>query len=267
MLRKWVLAAILAGVLAAIGAAQGAPKFLTNDDVVSMVKAGQDADAILGALKSEGTDFVVIVQGERRQVLTVSHTQIVPTNAQASSLGGLASEPSLTTNLSSIAQSLLSNGMMKPGAGGIGSMAMLANPIFGPAMIATSLFAKHKANSANSNSVTDVWAIPGQKSDAFTHNSQPEFEVSFDGIPGITLDEYEPVLIRLQPSPQSNFRLVGATAARPNEMQSSEANWDLYSSFVEQREPTQATKVSSGRYQLQATGGLTPGSTEWCCVR
>ena len=336
MLGKWVLATILAGALAAVGAAQSAPKFLTNDDVVSMVKAGQDADTIVGAIQSQGTDFdvsakallqlkksgvpkkvidamtaavkdqkeaaaavlsaaqakiaaaeaedkaeeekaeaakaarakaaampgepsVVIVQGEKRQALVVSHTQIVPTNAQASSLDGLASEPSLTTNLSSIAQSLLSNGMMKPGAGGIGSMAMMANPIVGPAMIATSLFAKHKANSANANSVTDVWVIPGQKSDAFTHSSQPAFEISFDGIPGITADEYEPVLIRLQPSPQSNFRLVGATAARPNEMQSSEANWDLYASFVEQRVPAQATKVASGRYQLQATGGLTPG--------
>jgi hypothetical protein len=42
-------------------------------------------------------------------------------------------------------------------------------------------------------------------------------------------------------------------------MQGSEANWDLYASFVEQRVPTQAMKVASGRYQLQATGGLAPG--------
>ncbi len=341
MLRKWMLATILAGVSAAIGAAQSAPKFLTNDDVVSMVKGGQDADTVVSAIHTQGTDFdvsakallqlkksgvpkkvidamtaavkdqkeaaaavlsaaqakiaaaevedkaeeakaeaakaarakaaatmaaakpgepsVVIVQGEKKQPLVVSHTQIVPTSAQASSLDGLASEPSLTTNLSSIAQSLLSNGMMKPGAG-VGSMAMMANPIVGPAIIATSLFAKHKANAnANSNTVTDVWAIPGPKSDTFTHSSQPAFEISFDGIPGITVDDYEPVLIRLQPSP-SNFRLVGATAVKPNEMQSSEANWDLYASFVEQRVPAQATKVASGRYQLQATGGLAPGA-------
>src|ERR1700676_2753858 len=340
MLRKWVLAAILAGALAPIGTAQGAPKFLTNDDVVSMVKAGQDVDTVLSAIQTQGTDFdvsakallqlkksgvpkkvidamigavkdqkeaaanvlsaaqakiaaaeagdkaeeakaeaakatrakaavtmaaampgqplVAIVQGGQREALLVSHTQIVPTNSKASSLDGLASDGSLTQNLSSIAQSLLSNGMMKPGAGGMGSMAMMANPIIGPAMIATSLLAKHKANS-NSSNVTDVWAIPGAKSDTFTHNSQPAFEVSFDGIPGITVDDYEPVLIRLEPSPQSNFRLVGATAAKPSEMQSSEANWDLYASFVEQRVPAQATKVASGRYQLQASGGLTPG--------
>jgi hypothetical protein len=339
MLRKWVLTTILAAALAAIGTAQSAPKFLTNDDVVSMVRAGQDVDTILGTIQTQGTDFdvsakallqlkksgvpkkvmdamigavkdqkeaaaavlsaaqakiaaaeaedkaeadqieaakaarakaavtmaaampgqpsVIMVQGGQKQALVVSHTQIVPTNSKASSLDGLASDGSLTQNLSSIAQSLLSNGMMKPGAGGIGSMAMMANPIVGPAMIATSLFAKHKANSSSSN-VTDVWAIPGQKSDAFTHSSQPAFEVSFDGIPGITVDDYEPVLIRLQSSP-SNFRLVGATAAKASEMQSSEANWDLYASFVEQRVPTQTTKVASGRYQLQASGGLAPG--------
>src|ERR1700720_4651974 len=59
MLRKWVLATILAGALAAVGAAQSAPKFLTNDDVVSMVKAGQDVDTIVSAIQTQGTDFDV----------------------------------------------------------------------------------------------------------------------------------------------------------------------------------------------------------------
>ncbi len=136
-------------------------------------------------------------------------------------------------------------------------MAMMANPIIGPAMIATTLLAKHKAN-CNSSNVTDVWAIPGQKSDTFTHNSQPAFEVSFDGIPRITVDDYEPVLIRLRPSP-SNFRLVGATPVKGSEMQSPTADWDMYASFVEQRVPSQATKVASDRYQVPVSGGLTPG--------
>jgi hypothetical protein len=338
MFRKWVFAMILAGALEAMGAAQDPPRFLTNDDIVSMVKAGQDESTVLSAIQTHGTDFdvsakallqlkksgvpkkvldamigavrdqreaaaavlsaaqakitaaeaedkadaaraeaarsaransavtmaaampgqpsVTMVQGGQKQALVLSHTQIVPTNSKASSLDGLASDGSLTQNLTSIAQSLLSNGMLKPGAG-IGSTAMLANPIIGPAMIATTLLAKHKANS-NSSNVTDVWALPGPKSDTFTHNSQPAFEVSFDGIPGITVDDYEPVLIRLEPSP-SNFRLVGATPVKGSEMQSSTADWDMYASFVEQRVPSQATKVASGRYQVQASGGLTPG--------
>jgi hypothetical protein len=343
MLRKWVLATILAGALAATGTAQSAPKFLTNDDIVSMVKAGQDVDTVLSTIQTQGTDFdvsakallqlkksgvpkkvidamigavkdqkeaaaavlsaaqakvaaaeaedkaeeakaeaakaarakaaatlaaatpgqpsVVIVQGAQRQSLVVSHTQIVPTKTQASSLDGLASDGSLTQNLSSVAQMLGKmgpmggmGGGMKPGSG-MTSMLFMANPILGPAMMAGTLFAKHKAASAP---MTDVWAIPGVKSDTVIHEGQTMFEVQFDGIAGINPGEYEPALVRLEPSP-SNFRLVGATTATPSEMQGSEANWDIYASFVEQRVATQATKVASGRYQLQATGGLAPG--------
>jgi hypothetical protein len=344
MLRKWVLATILAGTWAAMATAQSAPKFLTNDDVVSMVKAGHDVDTILTAIQTQGTDFdvsakallqlkksgvpkkvidamigavkdqkeaaaavlsasqakiaaseaedaaeeakaeaakaarakaaaamaaaapgqpsVVVVQGAQRQSLAVSHTQIVPTKTQASSLDGLAMDGSLTQNLSSVAQMLgkmgpmggMGGGGMKPGSS-MTSMLFMANPILGPAMMAGSLLAKHKAASAP---MTDVWAIPGVKSDTVVHESQTMFEVQFDGIAGINADEYEPVLVKLQPS-QSNFRLVGATTATPSEMQGSEANWDIYASFVEQRVATQATKVASGRYQLQAAGGLAPG--------
>jgi hypothetical protein len=59
MFREWVLALILAGALAAMGAAQGAPKFLTNDDIVSMVKAGQDESTVLSTIQTQGTDFDV----------------------------------------------------------------------------------------------------------------------------------------------------------------------------------------------------------------
>jgi endonuclease III-like uncharacterized protein len=59
MLREWVLALILVGALAAMGVAQGAPKFLTNDDIVSMVKAGQDESTVLSAIQTQGTDFDV----------------------------------------------------------------------------------------------------------------------------------------------------------------------------------------------------------------
>jgi hypothetical protein len=285
MFKKWVLATILAGALAAIGTAQSAPKFLTNDDIVSMVKAGQDADTVLSAIQTQGTDFdvsakallqlkksgvpkkvidamvsavkdqkeaatavlsaaqakvaaaeaedkaeeakaeaakaaraksaaamasavpgqpsVIVIQGAQRQSLVVSHTQIVPTKTEASSLDGLASDGSLTQNLSSVAQMLgkmgpmggLGGAGMKPGSG-MTSMLFMANPILGPAMMAGSLFAKHKAASAP---MTDVWAIPGVKSDTAIHESQTMFEVQFDGIAGINADQYEPAVVRLQP--------------------------------------------------------------------
>ncbi len=344
MLRRWVFAVILAGGLAATGTAQSAPKFLTNDDVVSMVKAGQDETAILSAIQTQGTDFdvsakallqlkksgvpkkvvdamivavkdqkeaaatvlssaqakiaaeeaeekadeakaqaaraasaksaatlatsaqaipgqpsVVMIDGGQKQALAISHTQIVPTKTPASSLDGLSQDGSLTQNLASVAQMLgkmgpMGGGGMKPGSS-ITSMLFMANPILGPAMMAGNLLAKHKAASTP---MTDVWAIPGVKSETVIQGSQPTFEVQFDSVPGVNADEYEPVVIRLQPS-QSNFRLVGATTATANEMQSSEANWNLYASFVEQRVPIKATKISSGRYRLQASEGLASG--------
>jgi len=59
VLRGWVFAVILAWVMAGLAAGQNPAKFLTNDDVMAMVKAGQSADAILNAFQNHGTDFDV----------------------------------------------------------------------------------------------------------------------------------------------------------------------------------------------------------------
>jgi hypothetical protein len=67
MLKRGVIASILAGtivglivgLLGGIAAAQNPAKFLTNDDVIAMVKGGQSADAILDAFQKQGTDFDV----------------------------------------------------------------------------------------------------------------------------------------------------------------------------------------------------------------
>jgi hypothetical protein len=141
-----------------------------------------------------------VLEGEQKQALAIAHTQIVPTKTQGSSLDGLAQDGSLTQNLTSVAQILgkmgpmggMGGGGMKPGSS-MTSMLFMANPILGPAMMAGSLFAKRKATP-----MTDVWAIPGVKSETVIHASQPTFEVRFDGVPGVNADEYEPVLIRLE---------------------------------------------------------------------
>ena len=58
MFRKWVFAMILAGALEAMGAAQDPPRFLTNDDIVSMVKAGQDEITVLSAIQTDRKSVV-----------------------------------------------------------------------------------------------------------------------------------------------------------------------------------------------------------------
>lgn len=184
-----------------------------------------------------------------------------------------------------------------PGAGAgkgtaaLASTLMMANPMITGAVIAGSLL-KHKAQASQAaagavpgqggaatqgmgmgmmpgqpgaaagigqGGMTAVWAIPGAKSETVVHGGQLTFDVQLDGTAGVNPDDYEPVLIRLTPT-QSNFRLVGATTMNPNQIQSTEANWNLYASFVEQRLPAQATKLSAGRYTLLTTGiGLPAG--------
>ena len=42
------------------------------------------------------------------------------------------------------------------------------------------------------------------------------------------------MLLKLDPT-SSNFRLVGAAQAKPDELEASAADWGMYSSFVEER--------------------------------
>jgi hypothetical protein len=118
--------------------------------------------------------------------------------------------------------------------------------------LAQAFMAHHKPT------VTDLWALPGQKADTVLHASQPTFQVHYESIPGINADEYEPVLVKLEPTP-NNFRLVGATQAKEDAMEASAADWGIYSSFVEDRVAAQIQKVSAGNYQLQPSAALPAG--------
>jgi hypothetical protein len=90
------------------------------------------------------------------------------------------------------------------------------------------------------------------------HQNPPSFEVRFSDIPGINADEYEPALLKLEPT-ANNFRLVGATQAKQDQMQSAIADWGMYSTFVEERVGTNSKKVSSGSYQMQPSATLASG--------
>lgn len=106
--------------------------------------------------------------------------------------------------------------------------------------------------------VTEVWALPGQKSETQIHENSPSFEVNFANIPGVNAGEFEPVLVKLTPS-NTNFRLVGATQARQDVFESSAMDWEVYSSFVEERVSAQPRRIAPGQYQLQPSAALQPG--------
>lgn len=215
-------------------------------------KASVVAPAAMTSPILPGMPSVLMVQAGQKQTLPVAHTQIVQTKAKPSSLAALTSDGTLAQAMSGVSQSIATAGMMK-GSSKIASTMMMANPMIGGAMMAGGFLASHyKAT------VTDVWAVPGPKSETVIHNAQPAFEVHYDNIPGVNADEYEPVLLKLESSP-NNLRLVGATEAKQDALQGSTGDWGMYSSFVEERIPAQATKTAPGNYQLQASAALQPG--------
>lgn len=230
-------------------------------DLAAAAKAQAEADAkikvaavpaIPTPAAQPGMPSVVLERGGPKEPLPLGHTQIIQTKAKASSLAALTNDGSLAQAMSGVTQSVAAAGMMK-GSSKVASTAMMANPMVGGAMLAGGLFAAH-----HKQTVTDVWAIPGPRSETVIHDGQPIFEVHYDNIPGINAEEYEPVLLKLEPTP-NNFRLVGATEAKQDALQGSTADWGMYSSFVEERLPAQAAKGAVGSYQFQAASALVPG--------
>lgn len=114
----------------------------------------------------------------------------------------------------------------------------------------------HRAKQAK---VTYVWALNGGSSSISVGANAPTFEVNYSGLPGVNPDQFEPVIVKLSPTPQSNFRLVGATEAATAEEQSAQLDWPIYSSFVEDRITAKVEKLGPGHAQLTPTAAMAPG--------
>ena len=193
-----------------------------------------------------GQPSVTVLEGTAQQPIPVSKTQIAQTKTKATSLNALSTDSALGQAMQTVAMTAAQEAAYRSGSYTGASAIGAAGGVMGGLM-------GHRKPT-----VTDVWALPGQKSDLVLDSNQPSFEIHFANIPGVVADEYEPALVKLAPSP-NNFRLVGATQAKQDVLESSTMDWEIYSSFMEERVGAQATKVSSGEYKLQAAAALPAG--------
>ena len=282
--------ALLITLLTLNAAPQTASKPLTNDDVISLLKGGLEEGTVISAIKSQpsqfdlsapallklkqdgvssqvmdammatpsahqnaaasatsGTPSVVLLQGGgARQELPASRTQLVQTKTKAASLSALASDGALAHAMASTATQVATMAALRGGSVMGASVLSNAGGLMGG-------FMSHRKPT-----VTEVWALPGQKCDTQVHENTPSFEVNFANIPGVNAQEFEPVLVKLTPS-NNNFRLVGATQAKQDVFESSAMDWEVYSSFVEERVSAQAKRIATAQYQLQPSAALQPG--------
>jgi len=181
--------------------------------------------------------------------LSLEKTQLSQTKTKASSLGGLANDSVTTQALQTGVNTVAWEGMMHSGgsiAGGVA--ASEAGGIFGLAML------------RRKPTVTYLWAIQGASSATRANSNEPRFWVNFAGWMYVTLDDFEPVIVKLTPTPPPNvWRLVGASQGKEDAYSSSSVDWQAFSNFVQDLAPTQVRKISHGVFELFASQPLEPG--------
>src|SRR6202043_3547975 len=91
-------------------------------------------------------------------------------------------------------------------------------------------------------------------------SNQPSFAVNFAGWMYVSVDEFQPVIVKLTPTPPPTlWRLVGASQGKENEFSSSAVDWQGFSNFLQDQAPTQIKKVSPGLFEISAQGPLEAG--------
>jgi hypothetical protein len=201
--------------------------------------------AASAALPNGGQLAVSVAQGGKVVALPLEKTQLAQTKSKASSLGALATDSAVNqafqVGVNEAAWQAWSHG------GGYGTY----SGVSAGASVMSGIMGHRKPT------VTYVWALPGPTAGNAVENS-PNFDVTFTGIPGINEEEYEPAIVKLTPT-SNNWRLVGASQGKADTMQDSSANWEVYSSYVEEKVPVRANKLGSGHVQISPASPLAAG--------
>lgn len=201
--------------------------------------------ATSAALANGGQLAATVAQGGKSIALPLEKTQLAQTKTKASSLGALATDSAVNqafqVGVNEAAWQAWSHG------GGYGTY----SGVTAGASVMSGIMGHRKPT------VTYVWALPGPSASNALGTS-PNFDVTFSGIPGINEEEYEPAIVKLTPT-SNNWRLVGASQGKADTMQDASANWEVYSSYVEEKVPVRANKLGAGHVQISPVSPLAAG--------
>ena len=173
-------------------------------------------------------------------------TQLAETKTKPSSMKSLAGDSVVTQAMQSgVNQAAMTTAMhMNSGVGG--QSVEQAGSIF------SSVLAHRQPKT------TYVWGVPGPASSNVLQNASPSFTVDFSNVLGVKPDDYAPVIVKLTPA-QNTCRIVGATQGKADARSSPAADWQIYSSFLEERVTTQTQKVTTGKYKIAPSSELAAG--------
>ncbi|MGH9859543.1 MAG: hypothetical protein ACRD5F_05900, partial [Candidatus Acidiferrales bacterium] len=189
--------------------------------------------------------YVLHVQGETKRPLAAAKTQVAIIKSKKKNLNALAAEGALSHALQSATQQAVGQA-----AGSLGSAASSLGSAAGG--VVGGLFQRR------SPTVTLVWGVPGRPANEIAASQSANLELAYDAVPGVNVEDFAPVLVRLVPA-RDDWRLVGATQAKEDAAQSAMPEWAMYEAFLEEKIPVTVTKLAPGRFEVVPSAALGPG--------
>ncbi len=204
-----------------------------------------DASSAIPVSKSHMPKLYVTNAGAMRE-LPLEKTQLAETKTKPSSMKNLAADTAVTQAMQSSINTATYSAATHMNSGIGGSAVEQAGSIFSGVL------------SHRTPTVTYVWGVPSPASTNVLQTVSPSFALDFSRAIGIKADEYEPAIVKLTPA-QNACRIVGATQGKADVRSSPAADWQMYSHFLEERAPTRAEKLSTGKYNVAPASQLQPG--------
>ena len=224
----------------------GIVKFVVLASVAVGLCGGMCAYAQSGAKPHWRMPTVKLVQAGSSQVLPREKTQLAETKNKPQSLASLAGDSAVTQGIQAGVNDA-TWGMASHMNSAVGGTAVQqAGGILGGML------------GSRKPTVTYVWGVPGPASANVLQTSTPKFLVDFAALPAANPSDFAPEIVKLTPA-QNTCRLVGATRGKEDARSNDAADWEIYSSFVEDRVPVTLHKSAAGKYQVTPQSPLYPG--------
>jgi hypothetical protein len=189
-----------------------------------------------------------IAASQRASPVPIERNQLVQTRTKASSLGGLAGNSVTAQALQAGSNTASTEVLLHSGGSTGGVVASQAGSIF------NSMVMNRKPT------VTYIWAVAGPASTTQANSDRPSFSLNFAGWMNVNVDDFEPCIVKLTPTPAPNvWRLVGASRGKDDATSSSAVDWQVYSNFLEDRVPIRLEKTSPGVFEISVTATLEGG--------
>ncbi len=190
--------------------------------------------------------YVQLLEEKAKRTIAVERAQIASAKTKNQDLSSLAAEGVVFQALQGLAAEAAAQAAARSGSSAAGSWGGTASGVVG------GLFKKRTPT------VTYVWGVVGRTSSTVLPTSTLKFEMAYDAVAGVNAQEYAPVLVKLVPA-KNDFRLVGAAKGKEDASQSATPDWELYSSFVEEKIPATLKQSAPGRCELAPAAPLPPG--------